>query len=131
MAEEKRVVQIKDLKSGSFVLIEGFPSKVDSVQVSKAGKHGAAKARLQATGIFDNQKRIIVKPGDTKVDIPIIEKRVMQLVSFIGDNVQIMDVENFEMFEVPLPEELHGEIKEGDELLIIRWGKFMMIKGKN
>ena len=127
---EKRPATIKSLKPGSFVIVDEAPCKVDSVQVSKPGKHGGAKARMSAVGIFDHQKRIIVKPADARVDIPIIEKKTAQVIAIIGDNVQLMDLEDYSMKEVPIPEELKGQLVEGGEVLVWKFGPHLLIKGK-
>jgi len=127
---EKRPTEIKNLKPGSFVLIDDVACKVDNLQTSKPGKHGGAKARLTATGIFDNQKRIIVKPADAKVDIPIIEKKAYQVIAIIDDNVQLMNLEDYSMSEIPIPEEFKGQLVEGEELLVWKLDQHLMIKGK-
>ncbi|MBI2076239.1 MAG: translation initiation factor IF-5A [Candidatus Aenigmarchaeota archaeon] len=127
---EKRQSEIKDLKPGSFVLIDEIPCKVDSVQISRPGKHGSSKARLAASGIFDNQKRIIVKPAGAKIDVPIIEKKSMQVIAIIGSNVQLMDLVDFTTTEVPIPEELLGQLTEGEEVLVWKFGSYIMLKGK-
>ena len=124
---EKRITEIKNLKKGSFVLIDGAPCVVDSLQVSKAGKHGSAKARIVVKGIFDGIKRNIVKPGGTRMDVPIIEKKTAQVLAFVGDNVQLMDLEDYSTFEVKKPE---FELTEGDEVTIWRYGPNVMIKQK-
>ena len=127
---EKRPTEMKHLKPGSFVLIDEVPCKVDVVQLSKSGKHGAAKARVTAVGLFDNNKRIIVGPGDQRIDVPIIEKKSMQVVAISTNNVQLMDLESYEMSEVPIPEEFKDQLTEGEEILVWRFGKNVMIKGK-
>lgn len=127
---EKKQTEIKNLKPGGFVLIDDVPMRVEKVQKSKAGKHGAAKARLFASGIFEQSKKIIVKPGSAKVDIPVIEKSSAQVVSLSGDHAQLMDLATYETTDVAIPEELRGQLSEGDEVLIWRFGKYVMIKGK-
>ncbi|MBI2971528.1 MAG: translation initiation factor IF-5A [Candidatus Aenigmarchaeota archaeon] len=127
---EKRQVEIKTLKPGSFCLIEGVPCKVDALQTSKPGKHGGAKARLVASGIFNSQKMTIVKPADTKIDVPIIEKKNMQAIAFVGNHVQLMNLEDYSMIEILMPDDLKGEIHEGDEVLVWKFGPHIMIKGK-
>ena len=112
----KKVVEVKTLKIGKYVVLDGEASKITSLSTSSPGKHGAAKARLEAVGIFDNQKRSIVKPVDTKIDIPIIDKRVGQVLSIMGTNVQLMDMENYETHELPMPDELKDQIVEGAEV---------------
>ena len=104
--------------------------KVDKLQTSKAGKHGAAKARLFASGLFDNIKKIIVKPGDSRMDVPIIEKRSCQVVAALVDSAQLMDLEDYSMSELRIPEELKGLLTEGDEVITWKFGNYSMIKSK-
>jgi len=127
---EKSSTIIKSLKPGSFVLIDDVPMRVDKVQKSKAGKHGSAKARLSANGIFTDVKKIIVKPADTRMDVPIIEKKSAQVIAFVGSNAQVMDLEDYSTSEVPIPDELKGQLKEGDEILVWKYGNYKMIKNK-
>lgn len=127
---EKKQTVIKQLKENGFVLIDDVPCVVEGVQISKSGKHGAAKARITAKGVFDGQRRIIVKPGDATADVPIIEKRGMQVVAISGDNAQLMDMETYEMTEARIPDDFKGRIAEGEEVLVWRWGASLLIKGK-
>jgi translation initiation factor 5A len=127
---EKRPTEIKNLKPGNYVLIDDVPCVVDKMQLSKSGKHGAAKARLFASGIFSDIKKIIVKPGDARMDVPIIEKVSYQVVALSGDNAQIMDLQDYSMDEIRIPEEFRGKLAEGDEVIVWRFGNYKMIKGK-
>jgi translation initiation factor 5A len=76
-----------------------------SLEKSKPGKHGSAKARIVAINIFDDSKKSIVSPVDARVDIPIIEKRSAQVLSLENENVQLMDLENYEVFYTTVPSE--------------------------
>ncbi len=126
---EKKPIEIKLLKTGGFVIIDDAPCIVTDIALSKSGKHGAAKARLTAVGMYDGIKRIIVKPGAATVDIPIIEKRNAQVISKPApDRAQLMDLADYSTFEAAIPSDM--EIKEGDEVLIWRFGSHLMIKGK-
>ena len=127
----KKVVEVKTLKVGKYVILDGEASKIVNIQTSSPGKHGAAKARIDAIGIFDNQKRNIVKPVDSNIDIPIIDKRTAQVLALMGSDVQLMDLENYETFEVPIPNELRDDLIEGAEVgYIVALGnkKLMRIK---
>ncbi len=127
---EKKPSTIKNQKPGSFVLIDDVPYNVEKIEISRPGKHGASKAKLTASGVFDDQKKIIVQPADARIDVPMIEKRTCQILSFAGDNAQIMDVEDFSQADVKVPIDLKGAIKEGDEVLVWRFGSYLMIKGR-
>ena len=124
-----KVVEIKTLKVGKYIVLGGEASKITSYTTSSPGKHGAAKARIEAVGIFDNQKRSLVKPVDTKVDIPIIDKRLGQVISIQGDNVQIMDMENYDTIDLPMPDELKDAIVEGIEVeYIVAMGNMKIMR---
>jgi len=58
----KQIGTIKDLKEGKYVIIDGEACRVSKITKSKPGKHGGMKARLEAVGIFDDQKRNIMGP---------------------------------------------------------------------
>ncbi|ADZ10561.1 Translation initiation factor 5A [Methanobacterium lacus] len=127
----KKVVEVKTLKVGKYVIINDEASKITSISTSSPGKHGAAKARVEAVGIFDNQKRTFVKPVDAKCDVPMIDKNLGQVLAIMGNDVQLMDMETYETFEIEIPEELKGKINEGAEVdYIVAMGnkKLMRIK---
>jgi translation initiation factor 5A len=72
---------------------------------SKPGKHGSAKARIVAIGVFDKQKRQFVKPVDLGAEVPIIDKRAGQVFAVNPTGVQIMDLETYEYIDAPFPDE--------------------------
>jgi len=126
-----KVVEVKTLKVGKYVVLDGEASKIVSIQTSSPGKHGAAKARVDAIGIFDNQKRNLVKPVDAKIEVPIIDKCTAQVLAIMGSEVQLMDLETYETFEVPIPDDLRNDLIEGAEVgYIVAMGnkKLMRVK---
>ena len=104
------------LKQGSYVLFDNIPCTVKSVQISKTGKHGHAKCRIEAIGIINNQKIIKIMPAHDKVDVPIIEKKSAQILSISEDTANVMDMETYETFEMPIPEEFKGQLEPGKEI---------------
>jgi translation initiation factor 5A len=113
---EKTTASIKELKPNGFVIIDDTPCRVEKVDVSKSGKHGAAKARLDAVGLFDNRRRSIVKPADETVDVPIVVKRKSQVLAIVGNKAQIMDLNDYSVFELEIPEERKENVKQGEEI---------------
>lgn len=98
-------VELGALKVGSFVMIEDEPCRIVDYAKSKPGKHGSAKARVVAIGVFDRVKRSFVKPVDAQVEVPIIEKRSGQVIALLPTSLQVMDLETYEILETPIPEE--------------------------
>ena len=108
--------QIRELKVGRYMVIDDEPCKIVELTTSKPGKHGEAKARIVAVGLFDSAKRSVVYPVTHKVQVPMIDKRNAQVVSIQGEEVQLMDMESFEMFNLAIPEDLKGKLEPGQEV---------------
>ena len=111
---------MKDLKEGKYIIIDDEACIIKSIAKSKPGKHGAAKARVDAIGVFDNQKRSIVGSVSTKVYIPIVERKTAQVLNIHGNVVQLMDLEDYSTFEIPFPEEYNDKIKVGEEITYLK-----------
>lgn len=110
-----KYVSVSKIKEGHYIIIDGEPSKVVSIAKSKPGKHGAAKARIVAIGVFDGVKRTIIKPVSDKLPIPIIEKREGQVINLVENIVEVMDSETYEVLEMRLPDDptLREKIQPG------------------
>jgi translation initiation factor 5A len=83
----KTVAEVRTLKANRYMIIDGEPCKIVSISTSKPGKHGEAKARIEAFGIFDGQKRSVVHPVKHKVQVPLIDKRSAQVIAVMGPEV--------------------------------------------
>lgn len=119
---------IKSLKPGHYVIIEDEPCKVLSISLSKPGKHGSTKARVDAVGIFDSKKRNLLKPADSAIQVPIIEKKKAQVISVSGDFVQLMDMEEYNTFDAAIPEEKKGKLQAGSEIGYWKIGQKILVK---
>lgn len=117
---EKKLVSVGSLKKGDTIIIDGAACKVTDTATSRPGKHGHAKVNLMAVGLLDDKKRNLVMPGHDKVEAPIIDKRTAQVLAVSGNSASVMDGESFETFDLEIPEELAGQVKEGSEVLY--WG---------
>ncbi|MBI4983287.1 translation initiation factor IF-5A [Candidatus Woesearchaeota archaeon] len=114
---DKKLVGVGELKKGDTIIIDDAPCKITDTTTSRPGKHGHAKVNLMAVGILDGKKRNLVLPGHDKVEAPIIEKKNAQILSIVGGKASVMDTETYETFELDIPEELKGQIREGIEVL--------------
>jgi len=112
----KEQVEIRTLKEGRYVIIDDEPCVIKSIAHSKPGKHGAAKARIDAIGIFDSQKRSIVSPVTAKVYAPIVERKTGQVLSIGDTTVQLMDLKDYSTVDVPITDEIKERLEEGKEV---------------
>ncbi len=115
--------ELGSLKIGSYILLPvgdqptGEPCRIVEYDTSKPGKHGSAKARIVAVGVFDNQKRPHVGPVSMQIHIPLIDKRTGQIISITEAGSQVMDSETFETIDVTLiDDEVKDKIQQGQDV---------------
>jgi len=116
MAKEQ--TEVRELQEGNYVMIEDTPCQINAYSTAKPGKHGSAKARVEAEGVFDGKKRSFSQPVDAKVWIPIIERKQGQVVSLESETVaQVMDLDTYETVTMQIPAELDLSADDNIEFL--------------
>jgi len=111
-----RLITAHDSKPGATIMIDGNACVIKSQDISKTGKHGASKCRFEAIGISDGKKRVIAVPGSERFEVPSVEKRKAQILSINGEMANVMDLENFETYDMPIFEEIRNDIKPEDQV---------------
>ncbi len=111
-----KLIHATQAKPGTTILIDDVACVVKSNDISKTGRHGHAKCRIEAISVLDGKKKVFITGGHDKLECPMISKKKAQVLSVIGEKVSIMDLENYETIELPMPEELKSEIKDGDQV---------------
>ncbi|CQH59923.1 translation elongation factor aEF-5A [Halobacterium hubeiense] len=116
MAKEQ--TEVRELQEGNYVMIEDTPCQINAYSTAKPGKHGSAKARVEAEGVFDGKKRSFSQPVDAKVWIPIIERKQGQVVSLESETVaQVMDLDTYETVTMQIPADLDLSADDNIEFL--------------
>jgi len=110
-----KIINATEAKVGTSIIVDGEPCTIKKIDISKTGKHGHAKCRIEAVGIISEVKKVFVIPGHDRLEIPLVEKRKGQVLS-IGDKVSLMDLESFETIEVDCPEEIRNELISNDNV---------------
>ena len=112
-------IDVGSLKVGSYVVVDGIACTIKSIQISRPGKHGHAKSRIEAVGIIEGQKKIFIKTGHDRMDSPIIEKETAQVISVTGETASVMDLKSFETFDLKIPADMRDTVVEG--VNVIYW----------
>jgi translation initiation factor 5A len=114
----RQQTEVRDLDEGSYVMIEDVPCKITSYSTAKPGKHGSAKARIDAKGVFDGKKRSLSQPVDAKVWVPIINRKQGQVLDVRDGEVQVMDLETYDNFVMKAGEE---NLEADDEIEFLQY----------
>lgn len=112
-----KIVEVRELKKGNYIIIDNEPCKIIDYSSSKPGKHGAAKVRIEGTSIFDDRKHALLTNGGEKVEIPIITRQQYQVLSINGNMAQLMNTETYENVELPIPEGI--TLTEGEQTFVL------------
>ncbi len=91
-------------------MIEGEAYTVKSNDKSKSGKHGSAKCRIEAIGVFNGRKKVLAVPGHERFEVPLIEKKKAQILSVSDTTASIMDLESYETIDVEFQEDLKADL---------------------
>ncbi len=113
----RRMAKVSELEPGSYVIVNEEPCVVTKKsEASPGNEEEMKKEKVYVEGLFDSQKRTFVKSIDSKVEVPVVESGIAQVMAIIGNSAQLMDMESYETFEVTIPLELRGELEDGDEV---------------
>lgn len=108
--------------------IDEEPCKIVSITTSKPGKHGSAKANIEALSIFTGAKKSFFGPVSAKVQVPMIDKRKAQILTLIDGEAQLMDLETYETLSIPIEEDYEGKLEEGGEIMyLIAMGRYKLM----
>lgn len=105
-----KLIDAYSSKAGATIMVDGEACTVRSNDISKTGKHGASKCRIEAIEIFSGKKKIVAVPGDSRFDVPNVEKRKAQVLSVSEKTASVMDLESFETLDIQFMEELNGKL---------------------
>ncbi|MEK6825511.1 MAG: translation initiation factor IF-5A [Nanoarchaeota archaeon] len=105
-----RLIDAHSCKPGTTIIVDGEACTVRSNDISKTGKHGASKCRIEAIEVFSGKKKIVAVPGDTRFDVPMVEKHKAQVLSVGESTVSVMDLESYETLDVPFSEEIKEQL---------------------
>jgi len=112
-----KLINASQARPGTTILVDDVACVVKSNDISKTGKHGHAKCRIEAISVLDGKKKVFVVGGHERLEVPIIEKKEAQVLSIHDGIVNVMDLETYETFDLKIPEELKGQVVEGCQAL--------------
>ena len=81
-----------EIKKGMTVFLKDKPCKAGNISISKTGKHGHAKARIEGIDIFTGKKYIDLTPTSHTCYRPRVEQLTYTLTDIADDGIlSVMD----------------------------------------
>ena len=110
-----KIINATEARVGTNILLDNEPYTIKKIDISRTGKHGHSKARIEAVGIINGQKKVFVVPGHDRFEVPMVNKKKGQVIS-IADKVNIMDLETFETMDLTCSEEIKSQLEENSNV---------------
>ncbi|MDP3966327.1 MAG: translation initiation factor IF-5A [archaeon] len=126
-----KIINATEARVGTNLTLEGEFYTVKKMDVSKTGKHGHAKCRIEAENMVSGSKKVFVVPGHERFEVPLVKKNKGQILSVNEEKASIMDLESFETIEVSIPSELKKEIEINDNVEYWDIEGTLILKRKN
>ncbi len=100
-----KIINATEARTGTNIILEGEPFTIKKIDISKTGKHGHAKCRIEAQGMLKDTRKVFVVPGHERFEVPMVEKKKAQVLSKGEKKASVMDLETFETLEIDCPDE--------------------------
>jgi len=108
-----KIINATEIKVGTNILIENQPHVVKKIDISRTGKHGHSKCRIEAVHLINENKKVFVVPGHERFDVPSVNKKKAQVLSKGDKKASVMDLETFETLEIDCPDkEVFNSLEE-------------------
>ena len=62
------MIEIQELKKGDMFILDNEKYKVKNIEVSKIGKHGRAKVRLEVIDLKNNEEKVLIRVSTEMVE---------------------------------------------------------------
>ena len=105
-----KLIDAADARPGNTIMIEGQPYVVRSNDISKSGKHGASKCRIEALSLTGGKKKVLACPGHERFDVPNVDKRKAQVLTVTEGRASVMDLETYETIDMDYDEDIKDQI---------------------
>ncbi len=105
-----KLIDATEIHPGTIFTADGETYSAKSNDVSKTGKHGASKCRIEAVNLITGKKKIVAVPGGDRFEVPLIIKKRAQVLSVLENSASVMDMESYETIELPFVEEIRGQL---------------------
>jgi translation elongation factor P/translation initiation factor 5A len=114
--EDVTFINAADLRKGDLIVLKGICAKVKEIHWACNGKHGAAKYRIIAYGMFGNHKRVEEIVGaHVRVVSPRPKRYDADVIALNGDDLTVFDTwrrEAHSRLSLEEDDELHDTIRD-------------------
>jgi translation elongation factor P/translation initiation factor 5A len=124
------MIEVKKLKKGDYIVYKEKPYRIKKIEQKVISRHSHTVTKIELEGILDKSREILTKGGHEKVEDVEIIRKLGQYISPMKENhVQIMSLDNYEVFEAEVLPEFMPKLTDGCNITFIEFkGRKMVIE---
>ncbi len=122
---------VKELEKGDHFINRDEPYRVIKKELVAVGTHSHTKTKIEATGIFSGTTETMAFASHTPVEDVEIIRKIGQVITNAGGNLQIMDLVSYETHEATASDALMKELKEGDKVTFIEFNGIRVLEKRD
>ncbi len=115
------MTEAKDLRKGAYILHNGEIMQVVRKETVAYGTHSHSKTKLFLRSLLSKGEKDINLMHHDKVEELDITRKAAQVISKMGEAVQIMDSVSYETFDAKIEPETLQEVSEGETVTFIEY----------
>ena len=116
------MIEVKRLRKGDYIVHKDKPYRVKSIGSKVIGTHSHSVTKIDLECPLDNSKETITKAPHEKVEnLELIRKHGQYIAPLKDNKIQIMSLDNYEIFDADVLSEVTPQIREGCEVTYIEF----------
>ncbi len=127
------MIEVKKLKKGDYIVHKDKPYRVKKIESKVIGTHSHTVSKIEVGGLLDGGKDTITKPGHERVeDVEIVRRHGQYISPSSGDRIQVMSMDDYDVFEAEVLPGVMSELKQGGNLTFIEFrGKKIVLESRD
>ena len=124
------MIEVKKLRKGDYIVHKDKPYRVRNIGTKVMGSHSHTITKIEIESLLDGAKDTITKSSHERLEDLKIVRRLGQYISPAGGGrVQVMAMDDYEVFEAEVLPDVMGQLKQGGNLTFVEFkGKKIVLE---
>jgi len=116
------MIEVKKLRKGDYIVHKDKPYRVRNIGTKVMGSHSHTITKIELESLLDRAKDTITKSSHERLEDLKIVRRLGQYISPASDGrVQVMAMDDYEVFEAEVLPDVVGQLKQGGNLTFVEF----------
>ena len=127
------MIEVKKLRKGDYIVHKDKPYRVRNIGTKVMGSHSHTITKIELESLLDGAKDTITKSSHERLEDLEIVRRLGQYISPAGGGrVQVMAMDDYEVFEADVLPDVMPQLKQGGNLTFVEFkGRKIVLEARD